>query len=104
MVAGAGSIAQWVGVLRDPWINFSPSMMPNLHGLAATLGAGPAVEAVLAASAVLVFLWICSRTDDYELLLALSVLCGLLVSYHSGVADTILLLFIFVLIMNASPY
>jgi hypothetical protein len=47
-------------------------------------------------------LWICQRTENYEFLFALSLLCGLLVSYHSGISDDILLLPVFALIVNSS--
>lgn len=88
-------------MLRDPWINFSPDMMPNLHGLAMSLGAGSWVETGLVCAVVVTFGWICRRTDDYEFLFALSVLCGLLVSYHSGVGDDVLLLLVIAVITSS---
>ena len=100
--AGTKSTGQYVKMLRDPWINFSPDMMPNLHGLAMSLGAGPWVETGLACAVVGTFLWICQRTDDYEFLFAVSVLCGLLVSYHSGVGDDVLLLLVVAVIASSS--
>jgi hypothetical protein len=102
MAAGTGSIGEYLSTLRNPWINFDVSMMPNLHGLVATLGASPRLEIALTCAVILTFLWICQRTENYEFLLALSLLCGLLVSYHSGISDDILLLPIFALIVNSS--
>ena len=55
----------------------------------------PLIALVLAA-----FIWIVRRSDDYEFLLAVSLVCGLLVSFHSGVADDIVLLPAFVAIVR----
>jgi hypothetical protein len=104
LVAGGRSLEQYVAMLRDPWINFSADMMPNLHGLTASLklgSAAPLMETGMVCVVVAAFLWICQRTDNYEFLFALSLLCGLLVSYHSGISDQILLLLVFVLIVNS---
>jgi hypothetical protein len=100
--AGIRSTGQYVGILRSPSINFSVEMMPNLHGLITGLGASASLEIGATGAVVAAFLWICQRTDDYEFLFALSLLCGLLVSYHSGVGDDILLLPVFVLIVHSS--
>jgi len=104
LVAGRRSFEQYAGILRDPWINFSVDMMPNIHGLAASLAGGTAASSIeigIVGAVVAAFLWICQRTDNYEFLFALSLLCGLLVSYHSGISDQILLLLVFVLIVNS---
>jgi hypothetical protein len=104
IVAGTKSVEQYAAVLRDPWINFSVDMMPNLHGLTASLTrstAAPVIEIGMVCAVVATFLWICQRTENYEFLFALSLLCGLLVSYHSGISDQILLLLVFVLIVNS---
>jgi hypothetical protein len=100
-VAGTDSSGQYVRVLRDPWINFSADMMPNLHGLSETIGAGMPMEICLILLAIGAFVWICARIENYEVLFAMSLLCSLLVSYHSGISDQILLLLIFVLVMNS---
>lgn len=102
IIAGTGSIRQYMNTLRDPWINFSTDMMPNLHGLVSSLHAGEKLEIGLTSALVLTFLWISHKSENYELLLALSLLCSLLVSYHSGIGDDILLLPIFVLILASS--
>lgn len=104
MAAGTQSLGQYLRILRDPWINFSATMMPNIHGLISSLtrsAAAPPIEAGLAAAVVAAFLWTCRKTENYEFLFALSLLGGLLVSYHSGISDQILLLPVFVLIVNA---
>ena len=77
-------------------------MMPNLHGLTAALNGGTRVEAALACAVIVAFLWICQRTESYEFLFALSILCGLLVSFHSGIGDDVLLLLVFVAIVHSS--
>lgn len=96
-VAGVDSTLAYVNTLRNPWINFSAEMMPNVHGLVTTLHGNPVVEIGIVCAVVLAFLWACHETGDYERLLALSLLCGLLVSYHSGIGDGILLLVVFAL-------
>ncbi|HVO97391.1 MAG TPA: glycosyltransferase family 87 protein [Bryobacteraceae bacterium] len=106
-VAGAGThaLAGYAAVLRDPWINFSTEMMPNLHGLAAGLtrgAAGPMVDAGMACATTAVFLWISQKSDNYEFLFGLSLLCSLLISYHSGISDLILLLPVLVLMAGSS--
>jgi hypothetical protein len=99
-VEGVDAWKQYVGVLRDPWINPSATTMPNLHGLVAVLKGGMGLEVALIASVAVAFLWITRSTDDYEFLLAVSLVCGLLVSFHSGVADDIVLLPAFVAIVR----
>jgi hypothetical protein len=103
-VAGIHSIEQYIKILRDPYINFTTDMMPNLHGLAVSLKAGALLEIGLSGALVLAFLWICRKTANYELLFALAMLCSLLVSFHSGIGDDILLLPIFVLVLSSTEY
>jgi hypothetical protein len=104
IVAGIDSIGQWLRVLQDPWINFSAAMMPNLHGLITFLHGGRGPEIAATGAVGLLFVWICQRTENYEFLFGLGLLCGLLTSFHSGIADEILLLMVFVLIMGSSEY
>lgn len=101
VLAGPGSTAAYVQTLRDPWINFGTDMMPNLHGLASTLGASMPAETSLVVLVIGAFLWVCFRMENYEFLFAISLVCGLLVSYHSGLGDQILLLPAFVLLIKA---
>ena len=101
---GLRAYADYVRVLRDPWINFRTDMMPNLHGLATTIASGSSVgplELVLSGVVVAGFLWICLKSPDFEFLFAMSLLCGLLISYHSGLSDQILLLLVFALMIHA---
>ena len=102
IAAGPHASAQYLNTLRNPWINFRTDMMPNLHGLTAALNGGARVEAALACAVIATFLWICLRTESYEFLFALSILCGLLVSFHSGIGDDVLLLLVFVTIFHSS--
>ena len=100
--AGTDSIAGYLNTLRNPWINFSVEMMPSLHGLVATLGAGSPVEIGLTGFVVLAFVWICMKSDDFEFLFALCMVCSLLVSYHSGIADGLILLLGYVLVESST--
>lgn len=102
LVNGLGSTRQYIAVLRDPWINPSAVGMPNLHGLVAVWDGGPRLEMLLAAVVLLAFLWITQRNESYEFLFAASLVCGLLVSFHSGVADTVILFPAFVMAAGAS--
>lgn len=104
-VAVSGSVAAWrqyIDVLRDPWINPPATIMPNIHGLVAVLNGGKGLEIALIAVVAVAFLWIVGRTDNYEFLLAVSLVCGLLLSFHSFVADDIVLLPAFVAIVRSS--
>jgi hypothetical protein len=96
LVAGGESLWQYVNVLRDPWINPSATIMPNLHGLVAVLNGGTTLELLFVALVLAAFTWVVLRSDNYEFLLAASLVCGLLVSFHSGVPDDIILLPVFV--------
>lgn len=96
LVAGADSIRGFVNILRDPWINASATVMPNIHGLVAVLHGGVALEVLLVALVFAAFVWIAWGTDNYELLLGASLVCGLLVSFHSELFDDVLLLPVFV--------
>ena len=104
IVAGTDSLGQWLRVLQDPWINFSAAMMPNLHGLITFLHGSRGLEIAAAGAVGLLYVWICQRTENYEFLFGLGLLCGLLTSFHSGIADEILLLVVFVLIMGSTEY
>jgi hypothetical protein len=102
LVNGADSTRQYISVLRDPWINPSAIGMPNLHGLVAVLHADAPVEMLLAGGVLLAFLWLTQHSENYEFLLAASLVCGLLISFHSGVADDVVLFPAFVLAAGAS--
>ena len=102
LVNGVDSTLEYARVLRDPWINPSPVGMPNLHGLAAALGGDVRLEVVLAGIVLAAFLWITQRTDNFEYLLAASLVCGLLVSFHAGVSDTLVLFPAFVMTVASS--
>jgi hypothetical protein len=101
-VAGPGALLEYANVLRDPWINASAIIMPNLHGLVASLNGDTSMELILVSAVCALFLWITLRTDNYELLLAVALVCGLLVSFHSAIFDDVLLFVVFVLITSAT--
>jgi len=93
---GPGSLLDWIGVLRDPSIGFAAGVMPNIHGLVAAVHADQRLEIALAAAALGAFLWTVSRVESFDVLLAVSIVCGLLVNFHSGLSDDVLLLVVFV--------
>lgn len=100
-VTGPSAIGQWVKVLRDPWINPEADGMPNIHGLVAVLNGGARLEAALVAGVALLFLWMVLRTDNFELLFAASLVCGLLVSFHSTIVDDLALFPVMVLVLKS---
>jgi hypothetical protein len=99
---GPGSIVQWIAVMRNPWINADAEEMPNLHGLAAVLHGGVWMEAGLTTLVVLGFLWLTTKTDNYELLLGAALVGGLLANFHAAIADDILLFPVMVLVTGAT--
>lgn len=102
LVAGPDSIRRWIGAIRDPWISPDPENLPNLHGLVLTLHGDLRLEILLVALIGLMFLWMTHKTDNFEFLLAVSLVSGLLTSFHSGTADDILLFPVFVLTLGSS--
>ncbi len=90
-LGGWQPLLDYVAVLRDPWIHYSALHMPNLHGLAANLGGGWWLEAGLIAALSGAFFFLARRIAVPELLLATALVAGVLVSYHSGIADDVVL-------------
>jgi hypothetical protein len=103
-VAGWEALPRYIAVLRDPWINADPGTMPNLHGLAATLGGGLSLEVAFGAIVVAAFLWMTQNSDNYEMLFATCLVCGLLLSFHSGIADCVLLYPVFCLTLQNTQH
>ena len=119
LVAGADSAQQYVKVLLwphflalfapqligtagiDPGINPSPTGMPNLHGLVAILHGDARLEFLLVAVVVMAFFWMTQKTNNYELLFAASLVCGLLISFHSEIVDDVVLFPVFVLVLGS---
>lgn len=89
------ALGDYVRVLRDPWIHFKPEMMPNLHGLAN----GGIWELPLVALVAGLVLWGAWRAPSFDFALGLCLIGGLLVSFHSGIGDQVLLLPAFVLLL-----
>jgi hypothetical protein len=102
VIGGWQPLLDYYKVLRDPWIHYSAEHMPNLHGVSSILGGGWLLEGALIAALLVGFVWISNSTDSFELVLALSLVGGLLVSYHSGIADDIVLYPALVLILSAT--
>jgi Glycosyltransferase family 87 len=102
LVAGRDSLMQWIGVMRDPWIMPNPENLPNIHGLILALHGDARWELLLVGMVGAMFLWMTQQTDNWEFLLAVSLVCGLLTSFHTGLADDILLFPVFVLVLGSS--
>ena len=102
IVNGPGSIARWIYVLRNPWINPDASGMPNLHGLVTILNGDMRLEALLIGVVGLLFVWMTPRSDNFELLFAASLIAGLLVSYHSMIDDDLMLFPVMILVLRSS--
>jgi Glycosyltransferase family 87 len=102
IAGGITLIVPWVKLMFSPTITGIPvwklSPAPNIHGLVTVLGAGSAVEYLLMALVAGAFLWLCFRVDNFELLLGVSLVCGLLVSFHSFTYDDLLLMPVLVLV------
>jgi hypothetical protein len=103
-VNGIDSIRGWIDVIRNPWINGDAEGMPNLHGLVAILRAPAWTEVVLMALTVTVFLWLVHKSDSFELLFALALVCGLLANTHAAVSDDLLLVPVMVLVTGATQW
>jgi hypothetical protein len=101
LFAGSDSLYRYWHVLRDPWINPVATGMPNLHGLVAALALNPGVEIAMVAAVLVTFVWMTRQTDNYEFLLAACLVCGLLVSYHSGISENLLLFPVLVLVSRS---
>jgi hypothetical protein len=99
---GYGSLGQWIHVLRNPWINPDASGMPNLHGLVTILNGDLRLEVVLIAVIFLGFFWMTLLTDNFQLLFAAALVCGLLVSYHSMIDDELVLFPVMILVLSSS--
>ena len=102
IVNGPASLGEWIHVLRNPWINPDASGMPNIHGVVTILNGDMRLEAVLIAAVFFGFLWMTLRTDNYELLFAACLICGLLVSYHSMIDDDLILFPVMILVLRSS--
>ena len=119
LVAGVDSVWQYVkGVLwlnfsgliapqplgaagSDPWINPTATLKPNIHGLVANLHGDARLEFLLVAVVFVAFFWLTQKTNNYEFLFAASLVCGLLVSFHSGIVDDVVLFPVFVLVLGS---
>jgi hypothetical protein len=102
LVGGVSLIAPWLKVMFSPTVTGIPiwklSPAPNIHGLALALGASSKFEYLLVGLIVAWFIWLCFRVDNFELLLGVSLVCGLLASFHSFTYDDLLLMPVLVLV------
>ena len=102
LVGGLSLIGPWLNVMFSPLITGMPvwklSPAPNIHGLVTVLGGSQTIEFLLTGLVILFFAWVCIRISNFELLLALSLICGLLVSFHNFAYDDLLLMPVLVLV------
>ena len=102
LIGGITLIGPWLNVMFSPLITGMPIWKlcpaPNIHGLVTVLGLSPKIEFFLAGLVILFFVWICLRMSNFELLLAVSLICGLLVSFHNFAYDDLLLMPVLVLV------
>jgi hypothetical protein len=98
LVATPDMIRQWIDVLHDPKI--VTSVIPNLHGLVLSVRGGAWLEGGLVGIVGVMFLWLVREIDDYEVLVAVAILGSLLVSFHSGLYDDVLLFPVFLLLFK----
>jgi hypothetical protein len=81
----------YFAVLTDGRVHPGPDSMPNLHGLFAGLPQGLYLEA-LASAAVIVAAWVSLRDASFPAGFALTLLGGLLLSFHSYLMDAAIVL------------
>jgi Glycosyltransferase family 87 len=81
----------YFGVLTDGRVHPGADSMPNLHGLFAALPHGVYLE-VLAAAAVVLAAWVTLRAVPFPAGFALTLIGGLLLSFHSYLMDAAILL------------
>jgi len=104
LLGGVTLIAPWLKVMFSPLITGMPiwklSPAPNIHGLVTVLGGSSKIEYLLVGLIVILFAWLCVRAEkvNFELLLAVSLVCGLLASFHSFTYDDLLLMPVLVLV------
>ena len=102
LLGGVSLIGPWLKTMLSPLITEMPvwklSPSPNIHGLVTVLHAGSITELFLVGLVITFFVWACLRVDNFELVLAATLVCGLLVSYHSFTYDDLLLMPVLVLV------
>ena len=107
LIGGESLIGPWLNVMFSPLITgmavWKLCPAPNIHGLVTVLGGSPTMELLLAGLVILFFVWICFRETNFELLLAVSLICGLLVTFHNFTYDDLLLMPVLVLVSPIRP-
>lgn len=102
LVGGVTLIGPWLKVIFSPLITGMPVWKlcpaPNIHGLVTVLGLSPKIEFLLTGLVIAFFVLVCLRVSSFELLLAVSLICGLLVSFHNFTYDDLLLMPVLVLV------
>ena len=96
---GRNWIADLVRVIRSPVGDTAADVMPNLRGLDAVLGGTGAAEVVLGV-VVVIATWYAIRRSNFEIGLAAALLGSFLLSHHSYVQDTAILIPGFVVLVS----
>lgn len=85
--------ADLLAMLQRPAVHGGAEIMPNLHGLTASLFHGnPAAEWVIGSLALLAFTVVATRSRDRSTVLSMGIVAGIFLSFHSYVQDTVLFL------------
>lgn len=102
LLGGISLIGPWLKVMSSPVITGIPiwklSPAPNIHGLVTVLGGNSNMEYALVGLIAALFLGLCARVKNFELLLGIGLVCGLLASFHSFTYDDLLLMPVLVLV------
>jgi hypothetical protein len=90
LTAGRDSFLRYAAALVEGKMHFEATINPNIHGLASVLDAPGYVEVALGLFVVALLAWIAPKID-LQASLALALIGGLLLSYHSGISDAVIL-------------
>jgi hypothetical protein len=101
---GTHWVSEYLAVLRNPILNPQADIMPNLHGLFATLGGSSTAELSACVAVGLLVAYLAWSEPDFEVAFAYTLLGSLLVSFHAYVHDAMILLPVLVILMTkAAP-
>ncbi len=87
-------------VLSKPIFSVADGRMPNLRGIAYWLPASAAIEAVCAATLIILLWRVCRGTGEIGMAGAAAAACGLLLGHHGYANDCVLLMPLAVLILQ----
>ena len=97
--AGPDWPSQYLKLATSGYLDPCPGCMPNVKGMSVNM---PQLEWPLTAAVLILFLLLARRIRDFEIVFALSLIAGLLVSLHAYPQDTVLLLLSFAIFISRS--